>query len=93
MLEAEVELLESSRIITENVTKQLANEIDRLSQYTRRSNVIVRNVFEPEKETNEEVFEKMIKLIEKYLSLPHLVNEIDKLHRVGNVKEMNGKIS
>ena len=35
----------------------------------------------------------MIKLIEKDLSLPHLVNEADKLHRVGNVKEMNGKKS
>ena len=49
-LEAEVELLESSRIITENAAKQLANEIDRLSQHTRRSNVIVMNVFKPEKE-------------------------------------------
>ena len=36
---------------------------------------------------------KMIKLIGKDLNLPHLVNEIDKLHRVGNVREMNGKKS
>ena len=43
----------------------------------------------PKKKTNEEVSEKMIKLIEKDLKLPHLVNEIDKLHRVRNVKEMN----
>ena len=42
-----MEELETSKVISENVTKQLAKEVDRLSQYTWRSNVIVRNVFLP----------------------------------------------
>ena len=59
-LEKRVEELETSKVISENVTKQLANEVDRLSHYTRQSNVIVRNVFLPENETREQVNKKKL---------------------------------
>ena len=69
----------------------MAWEVDKLSQYSRPANVIVRNVFKPEKETNEEVTIKMSKIIQKELNLPHLVGEVDKMHRVGKILEKNGK--
>lgn len=90
-LEKRVEELEASKAISENVTKQLANEVDRLDQYLRRSNVIVRNVFLPEKETHDQINKKLIKVIKEDLNLPDVVNEVDKLHRVGKIKHLNGK--
>ena len=83
--------METDVAISVNVTSQLAKEVDRLSQYTRRSNVIVRNVFLPEEETNEQVSIKMMKMIKIDVKLPDVVDEVDKLHRVGRIKQLNGK--
>ena len=85
-LEKRVEELETSKVISENVSKQLANEVDRLSQYTRRSNVIVRNVFLSENESNEQINKKVVKIIKDELNLPNVVDDVDKLHRVGKTK-------
>ena len=82
--------LETSKVISENVPMQLANEVDRLSQYTWQSNVIVRNVFLPENETNEQVNKKVIKIIMDIMKLPNIVDDVDKLHCVLN-KEMGRK--
>ena len=91
-LEKRVAELEASKVVNENVTNKLAMEVDRLNQYMRRSNVIVRNVFLPEVETNNEVNKKMVKIMKEEMKIPDVVvNEIDKLHRVGKVKEVNGK--
>ena len=90
-LEAKVEILESQKKINEQVTSQLGNEIDCLSQYTRRSNLIIKNVFKPEKESNEDVMKKVKNIIEKELNMLGINNEIDKMHRIGKVKEENGK--
>ena len=90
-LEKRVEELETSKVISENVSKQLANEVDRLSQYTQRSNVIVRNVFLPEIESNEQINKKVVKIIKDELNLPNVVDDVDKLHRVGKIKQRNGK--
>ena len=90
-LEKRVEELETSKVISENVSKQLANEVDRLSQYTRQSNVIVRNVFLPENESNEQINKKVVKIIKDELNLPNVVDDVDKLHRVGKIKQRNGR--
>ena len=70
------------------VSSKLEKEIDRLNQYHRRS---VRNVFLPEKEINKDLDNKIIKMISKDLNLTNVIPDIDKLHRIGKVKERNGK--
>lgn len=89
-LEARVDELESVKIISANVNDRLVDELDRLDQYSRRSNLIIRNVFLPEKETNEEITNKITKVINKDMNLPEAAKDIDKLHRVGKIKTANG---
>ena len=91
LLENKVEVLESQNAVSSKVTSELTKELDKLSQYTRRSNIIIKNVFLPETETNEDVTKIVNKIIAKDLQLPNVVNSIDKLHRVGKPKEQNGK--
>ena len=90
-LEKKIEQLETDVAISVNVTSQLAKEVDRLSQYTQHSNVIVRNVFLPEEETNEQVSIKMMKMIKVDMKLLDVVDKVDKHHRVGRIKQLNGK--
>ena len=92
-LEEKVERLESKVVILEIVTKRLENELDRLDQYHRRSNIIIKNVFLPEKETNEDVTIKVTNILSNDLNLPDVIGEIDKLHRVGKIKDRNRKQS
>ena len=58
-LEAKVVVLESSNIISQNVTKLLATDLDRLDQYHRRSNIVLSNVLKEESENIEDVKEKV----------------------------------
>ena len=90
-LELKAEELESRNVISERVNSELAKEIDKLSQYTRRHNVVIRTVFLPETETNDDVEKEVKKLITKDLQLPDEVKNIDKLHRTGKIKTKNGK--
>ena len=90
-LEKKVEGLESRVIISERVSEQLSLEVDRLDQYHRRPNVIVRNMLLPETETNADVENKVHDIMKNEIKLPEIVNSIDKLHRTGKVKEKNGK--
>ena len=69
-LELKAEELESRNVISERVNSELAKEIDKLSQYTRRHNVVIRTVFLPETETNDDVEKEVKKLITKDLQLP-----------------------
>ena len=48
-------------------------------------------MFLPEQESNEDVEKDIHKMLRNDLKLPAMINEIDKLHRVGKVKERNGK--
>ena len=91
-LEDKVVLLEAHKAISEIVTKKLSDEVNKLSQYTRRSNIIVSNVLKPEDKSDEEVVQNMHTLIKTELKLPEVIGEIDKLHRTGKVKTVNGKI-
>ena len=90
-LENKVDIIESKNAVCEKVTNELSKELDKLSQYTRRSNVVIRNVFLPEKESNEDVEKVVKKIIAKDLQLPNEIINIDKLHRIGKVITKNGK--
>ena len=90
-LESKVDVLEGRLKISENVSEKLCIELDRLDQYHRRSNIIIKDVFLPEKETSEDVTKVVHKIISKDMGLPNLVPSIDKLHRQGKILEKNGK--
>ena len=90
-LEEKVVVLESEKAINQNVTRLLSEEVDRLDQYHRRSNIIIANVIKQEHESQEEVTNKINEIIQRDLNLPEVIPEIDKLHRVGKVRERNGK--
>ena len=66
-LENKVELLESEVIISKSVSNTLSKEIDRLDQYHRRSNIIIKNIFLPEKESDEDIKNKVVKIIKDLL--------------------------
>ena len=85
ILEEKVVLLESEKAINENVTRLLSNEVDRLDQYHRRSNIIIANVIKPENESQEEVSNKVHQIIQRDLNIPNVIPQIDKLHRVGKI--------
>ena len=68
----------------------LTKEFDRLNQYTRRSNLVFRNVFLHENESVQQVEKKVTDIIGK-MGLPDIVADFDKAHRLGAVKEVNGK--
>ena len=90
-LETKVEELEGRISISERVSQQLSLEVDRLDQYHRRPNLIIRGMWLPENENNGDVEKKVQNVIKDELKLPEMVNSIDKLHRTGKVKEKNGK--
>ena len=92
LLERRITLVESENSIIKKVNNELVKEIDRVDQYSRRSNVIMKNVFLKENETQEQLEQKVKTLITRELDVPEAVEEIDKLHRVGKVKTLeNGK--
>ena len=66
-LEDRCEKLEAAKLVSENVSEQLRKEVDRLDQYGRCYNVVIRNIELPKNETNEQVEEKVTKLVEKSL--------------------------
>ena len=54
-LSEKVILLEDRVAVAENISYKLSVELDRLDQYHRRSNVIIRNEVLPDKETEKAV--------------------------------------
>ena len=90
-LENRVKELESYQAVSHRVNSELSKEVDRLGQYTRRSNLIIRNMWLPEGEKNEQLHQKVKDVIKNDLNLSSEADDIDKLHRVGKVKENNGK--
>ena len=90
-LEERIVHLEQKQITSTHVTKLLTEGVDRLGQYHRRSNVMMRGVFLPEKESNEEVENKVKRIIKDEMGIPEVIGDFDKAHRICNVKEINGK--
>ena len=83
-LEERVEKLESKNAILSKVTDVLRSEVDRLDQYGRRSNIIIRNVEVADGETQENV-EQKVKDIVGSLNAGNAVKDIDKTHRIGKI--------
>ena len=90
-LEKKVEHLESRVVISERVSEQLTTELDRLDQYHRRSNIIIKNVFLPENESDDDVKKVVTKIVKNDIVKPELLSSVDKHHRIGKIKEVNGK--
>ena len=90
-LNKKVELLESRIAISENVSERLSQELDRLDQYHRRPNIILKHALLPESETDSTIKGTVVNILEKELSLPGIAEDIDKLHRVGKIKTVDGK--
>ena len=90
-LERRIELLEAEKAVREKVTERLQKEVDRLDQYGRRHNIVIRNVELPSEETIEEVEVKVANIVENSLKSPDLAKDIDKTHRIGRVKTRDGK--
>ena len=83
--------MEEKQVVSSHVNSLLSKEVDRLSQYTRRSNLVLRNVFAPEKESVEQVEEKVKDVIGKMGLSDNVLNDFDKAHRLGKIKQINGK--
>ena len=73
------------------MSEQLTTELDRLDQYHRRSNVIIKNVFLPENENDDGVKSIVTKILKNDMAKPELLSSVDKQHRIGAIKEVNGK--
>ena len=86
-----IEKLETRLAVSENVSSKLRIEIDRVDQYQRRSNVVLKHVDLPDDNDNEKDKVIVKNCFEKELKLQNVVSSIDKLHRIGKVKENNGK--
>ena len=85
-----VELLESKIIISEGVTSKLVREVDRLDQYNRRSNLIIKNIELKENKTYKDVEKIVNKVLKEDLDLPaEVLNDIDKFHCNGFVKKIS----
>ena len=90
LLKQRVEVLESQVAVGRNTTNKLKIEVDRLDQYQRRSNIILKNV-EVQPQNSPDGDAKFVQqLFEKNLKLPNAFPDVDKLHRTGKVREMNG---
>ena len=84
-----VEILESKMAICEVVNSNLSIEVDRLDQYARRSNIIIKNINlpdDPKQETNEDIKNIVKKVLKDELKLPASILDVDKFHRNGMIK-------
>ena len=91
-LENRLVILENKNAVLETVTSNLEKELDRLDQYGRRSNVILRNLEFPAGKEDATVIEQTVKeIVTNQLNLPEAADEIDKVHRVGKKKDHQGK--
>ena len=92
-----VEILESKMAICEVVNSNLSIEVDRLDQYARRSNIIIKNINlpdDPKQETNEDIKKIVKKVIKDDLKLPDsILDDVDKFHRNGMIKNSGNKKS
>ena len=90
LLEERMNKLQDKQGVFSQVNSMLSLEVDRLNQYTRRSNVVIKNVFAPENESVPQVEEEAKKIIVN-MGLPEVIPEFDKAHRLGKIRTINGK--
>ena len=81
--------------ICEVVNSNLSIEVDRLDQYTRRSNIIIKNIKlpdDPKQETNEDIKNIVKNVLKDDLKLPDsILDDVDKFHRNGMIKNNGSK--
>ena len=90
-LQRRVDQLEGRVAITENTSSLLRSELDRLDQYHRRSNIQVKFVELPANHSQASDNNFIRNLLQNDLKLSHAYEDIDKLHRIGKIREKNGK--
>ena len=93
-LEYRVTKLEASNMILSKVNTELSQEVDRLDQYHRRSNVIVKNLLLPmNDEPLASLNKKVTHIFNNDLGVNEtIINDVDKIHRLGKIKKnKNGK--
>ena len=91
VLEGRVAILEDKIAVSCNTSLKLRQEVDRLDQYQRRSNILLKNVeLGP---TNSQKDDKKLvqNLLQKELKVPKALVEVDKLHRMGRTRTNAGK--
>ena len=88
-LEKTVESLQSELIITKNVNDILTNEVDDLQQYQRRQCIVIDGLQTAPNETMLQVTLKTENVLAQHLPLDpdEVVNQIDKRHRIGPLKD------
>ena len=77
LLEKRIELLETSNAVIKKVNTELVKELDRVDQYSRRSNVIMKNVLLPENENQKQLEKKIKSIISNDIKLPTTVTDIE----------------
>ena len=75
--------IEAKALVSSQVTSLLEIELDRLNQYGRRTSLIIKGIPVKERETNEEIEKKVLKIITDDLQLADEAGELDKTHRIG----------
>ena len=91
LLKARVLVLEDQVAIATNTSEKLRVEVDRLDQYHRRSNIVLKNVAVPKKQSQDEDEKFVERLFTKELKLNDAYADVDKLHRLGPIRNNNGK--
>ena len=91
-LEEKLEELESIILVNKEVTTKLSQELDRLDQYHRQSNIVLKNVKLPENEKDEDVKALVLKSLKDELNMDeNVIADIDKFHRIGYIKKNGDK--
>ena len=90
LLVAQIRVLEDQVAVAMNTSDRLKLEVDRLDQYQRRYNVVLKNVALPKKPTQEGDEKFVNNLFVKEPKLPGAYEEVDKLHRLGSVRTNDG---
>ena len=87
-----MEEMESIILVNKEVTTKLSQELDRLDQYHRRSNIVLKNVKLPENEKDEDVKALVLKSLKDELNMDeNVIADIDKFHRTGYIKKNGDK--
>ena len=88
-LEKTVERLQSELVITKNVNNVLTNKVDDLQQYQQRQCIRIDSLQTTPNETLSQVTQKAENALAQHLKLDpdEVVNQIDKCHRIGLLKD------
>ena len=88
-----VKVLATKMSVAENATSRLTAELDRLDQYNRRSNLMIKDINlpdDPKYETKEDIKVIVQRVIKVDLQLPNgILDDVDIFHRNGHIKKLD----